>query len=140
MFHIPEFLKLYNNNNITIFNQQGLEKLNDTTTKYFQRGTNHCDTSALWQILFNLSIYKIQAITERKLLQNVVHVLKLVTTSGLVLWLKQDVYKNLTSEVILYWDLLYICICCMYILYILYILYIILVSILYVYNFYLILL
>ena len=49
-FHVPEFLKLYDNN-ITIFNQQGLEKLNDTTTKYFQRATNHRDTSALRQIL-----------------------------------------------------------------------------------------
>ena len=48
-FHVPEFLKLYDNN-ITIFNQQGLEKLNDTT-KYFQRATNHRDTSALQQIL-----------------------------------------------------------------------------------------
>ena len=48
-FHVPEFIKLYDN--ITIFNQQGLEKLNDMTTKYFQRGTNHRDISAFKQIL-----------------------------------------------------------------------------------------
>ena len=49
-FHVPQFLHLYDGN-ITIFNQQGLEKLNDVTTKHFQRGTNHHDTSALKQIL-----------------------------------------------------------------------------------------
>lgn len=38
--HISEFVRL-NNYNITMFTQQGLEKLNDLTTKYFQRETNH---------------------------------------------------------------------------------------------------
>ena len=47
--HIPEFLKLYGN--IATFNQQGLEKLNDITTKQFQRSTNHPDIQALQQIL-----------------------------------------------------------------------------------------
>jgi len=44
--HIPEFLRLYGN--ISTFNQQGLEKLNDITTKQFQRSTN---VQALQQIL-----------------------------------------------------------------------------------------
>ena len=48
--HVPEFLRQYDGN-LTIFNQQGLEKLNDVTTQYFQRGTNHHDISALQQIL-----------------------------------------------------------------------------------------
>lgn len=47
--HVPEFLCLHGN--ITMFTQQGLEKLNDLTTKYFQRGTNHHDEEALRQIL-----------------------------------------------------------------------------------------
>ena len=49
-YHVPEFLKLYNGD-LTIFNQQGLEKLNDITTQHFQRGTNHHDNSVLEQIL-----------------------------------------------------------------------------------------
>ena len=47
--HVPEFLKLYGN--ISTFNQQGLEKLNDVTPKQFQRSTNHHDIQALQQIL-----------------------------------------------------------------------------------------
>ena len=47
--HIPELLKLYGN--ISTFNQQGLEKLNDVTPKQFQRSTNHHDIQALQQIL-----------------------------------------------------------------------------------------
>ena len=46
--HVPEFLHLHGN--ITMFTQQGLEKLNDLTTKYFQQGTNHHDEEALRQI------------------------------------------------------------------------------------------
>ena len=37
--HVAEFLRLYGN--IVMFTQQGLEKLNDITTKQYQRGTNH---------------------------------------------------------------------------------------------------
>ena len=33
------------------FNQQGLEKLNDTTTTHYLRGTNHRKTEALTQLL-----------------------------------------------------------------------------------------
>ena len=47
--HVPEFIRLHGN--ITMFTQQGLEKLNDLTTKYFQRGTNHHEEEALRQIL-----------------------------------------------------------------------------------------
>ena len=46
--HVPEFLKLYGD--ISKFSQQGLEKLNDVTTKDFLRGTNHRN-GALQQIL-----------------------------------------------------------------------------------------
>ena len=47
--HIPEFLRLHGN--ITMFTQQGLEKLNDLSTKYFQRGSNHREDEALRQML-----------------------------------------------------------------------------------------
>ena len=47
--HVPKLLKLYGN--ISIFNQQGLEKLNDITPKHFQKSTNHHDIHALQQIL-----------------------------------------------------------------------------------------
>lgn len=47
--HVHEFLRLYGN--IVIFNQQGLEKLNDLTTKHFQRATNHQGYQALKQVL-----------------------------------------------------------------------------------------
>ena len=47
--HVPQFLSLHGN--ITIFTQQGLEKLNDVTTKYFQRSSNHHEMGSLKQIL-----------------------------------------------------------------------------------------
>lgn len=47
--HVPEFLHLYGN--IVIFNQQGLERLNDITTKHYQRATKHQDYEALKQVL-----------------------------------------------------------------------------------------
>ena len=47
--HVAELKKLYGS--ISTFNQQGLEKLNDVTTKQFQRSTNHYDIQALQQIL-----------------------------------------------------------------------------------------
>ena len=37
--HVPEFLKKYGN--LVQFTQQGMEKLNDKTTVYFARSTNH---------------------------------------------------------------------------------------------------
>jgi hypothetical protein len=43
--HVPEFLRLYGN--IVIFSQQGLEKLNDLTTKHYHRSTNHQGYEAL---------------------------------------------------------------------------------------------
>ena len=48
--HLHEFLRLYGN--VVIFSQQGLEKLNDLTTKHYQRATNHkgCE-AALKQVL-----------------------------------------------------------------------------------------
>ena len=47
--HTSQFIHLHGN--IVSFTQQGLEKLNDVTTKYFQRSTNHHDLSSLRQIL-----------------------------------------------------------------------------------------
>ena len=47
--HVHEFLRLYGN--IVIFSQQGLEKLNDLTTKHYQRATNHQGYQALKQVL-----------------------------------------------------------------------------------------
>ena len=47
--HISQFLSLHGN--IAIFKQQGLEKLNDLTTKYFQRSSNHQEMESLKQIL-----------------------------------------------------------------------------------------
>ena len=45
--HTSEFIHLHGN--IISFIQQGLEKLNDIATKYFQWSTNHHNLS--WQIL-----------------------------------------------------------------------------------------
>ena len=47
--HVSQFLVLYGN--IAKFNQQGLEKLNDLTTIYFQHASNHREQEALQQIL-----------------------------------------------------------------------------------------
>ena len=47
--HVSEFLHL--SGNIVMFNQQGLEKLNDLTTKHFQRASNHREYDALKQVL-----------------------------------------------------------------------------------------
>ena len=47
--HVPEFLHLYGN--VVMFSQQGLEKLNDLTTKHFQRASNHREYDALKQVL-----------------------------------------------------------------------------------------
>ena len=47
--HASQFLELYSN--IAKFNQQGLEKLNDITTIYFQHASNHWEQEALQQIL-----------------------------------------------------------------------------------------
>ena len=38
VFHVPEFLEKYHD--INVFNLQGLEKLNDLSTIYYQRSTN----------------------------------------------------------------------------------------------------
>ena len=48
--HVPEFLRLHHGN-ISIFSQQGLEKLNDVSTKHFQRSSNHRNEEALKQML-----------------------------------------------------------------------------------------
>ena len=47
--HVPEFIKRYGN--IAKFTQEGLEKLNDITTKHYQRSTNHRHEEALKQVL-----------------------------------------------------------------------------------------
>lgn len=47
--HVPEFMKMYGS--ILLFTQQGLEKLNDTTTIHFQRSSNHRESEALKQLL-----------------------------------------------------------------------------------------
>ena len=47
--HVPEFLRMYGN--ISSYTQQGLEKLNDFTTKYYQRSSNHRTYESFQQIL-----------------------------------------------------------------------------------------
>ena len=47
--HVPEFLRMYGN--ISSYTQQGLEKVNDFTTKYYQRSSNHRTYESLQQIL-----------------------------------------------------------------------------------------
>ena len=47
--HVPQFLRLHGN--ISSFTQQGLEKLNDLTTKSYQRSSNHHDFESLKQVL-----------------------------------------------------------------------------------------
>ena len=47
--HVPEFLRIHGA--IVPFTQQGLEKLNDSLTQFFYRGSNHRDQEALTQML-----------------------------------------------------------------------------------------
>ena len=47
--HVPKFIRLHGN--LISFTQQGLEKLNDVSTKEFQRASNHRDIEALKQML-----------------------------------------------------------------------------------------
>ena len=47
--HVPQFLRLHGN--ISSFTQQGLEKLNDFTTKFYQRSSNHHNFESLKQVL-----------------------------------------------------------------------------------------
>ena len=47
--HVSQFLRLHGN--ISSFTQQGLEKVNDITTKFYQRASNHHDFDSLKQIL-----------------------------------------------------------------------------------------
>jgi hypothetical protein len=49
LWHVPEFLELYGK--IHPFTQQGLEKLNDKTTKDFFRSTNQRGIDALFQLV-----------------------------------------------------------------------------------------
>ena len=52
------FIQLHGN--VVTFTQQGLEKLNDTTTIYFQHGYNHREHDALRQILEKKSYIRIR--------------------------------------------------------------------------------
>ena len=47
--HVPEVLRIHGA--IVPFTQQGLEKLNDSFTQFFYRGSNHRDQEALTQML-----------------------------------------------------------------------------------------
>ena len=47
--HIGEFIQLHGS--VVRFTQQGLEKLNDLTTKHYQRATNHQERQSLQQVL-----------------------------------------------------------------------------------------
>ena len=49
VWHVPEFLRLFGS--ICPFTQQGLEKLNDKTTKDFFRSTNQRGVDALFQLV-----------------------------------------------------------------------------------------
>ena len=51
--HVPEVLEAYGS--IAIFNQQGLEKLNDELTQSYFRSTNHRDEESLKQLLLKLN-------------------------------------------------------------------------------------
>ena len=47
--HVPQFLHLHGN--ISSITQQGLEKLNDITTKFYHHSSNHHDFESLKQVL-----------------------------------------------------------------------------------------
>ena len=49
-FHVPEFLIMHNN--LNYFNQQGLEKYNDISSKHYFRASNHRGVESLKQIFF----------------------------------------------------------------------------------------
>jgi len=70
--HVPQFIRLHGN--ITMFTQQGLEKLNDLSTKYFQRGSNHREDEALRQMLERMKPLKMLDIAEKKDLKSVASV------------------------------------------------------------------
>ena len=81
--HTSEFIQLHGN--IVSFTQQGLEKLNDVTTKQYQRATNHHGLSSLKQILekkTELRYYKIQDMNVKYNYKCAVHANHLVTIKG----------------------------------------------------------
>ena len=47
--HVSRFLQLHGN--ISQFSEQGLEKVNDLTTKHYLRSTNHREKEALYQLI-----------------------------------------------------------------------------------------
>ena len=49
MMHVPEFITLHGN--LVSFSQQGLEKLNDFSTKQFQLASSHRNIESLQQML-----------------------------------------------------------------------------------------
>ena len=53
LYHVPEVLQRYGT--IAIYNQQGLEKLNDELTQDYFRSTNHRDGDFLKQLLLKLN-------------------------------------------------------------------------------------
>jgi len=60
--HTSQFIRLYGN--VISFTQQGLEKLNDVTTKQFQRSSNHRGISSLKQILEKRNRIEIRDLNE----------------------------------------------------------------------------
>ena len=83
VWHVPEFIELHGK--ISPFTQQGLEKLNDKTTKYFFRSTNQRGLDFLKQIVlkrnrvaekrsFNCSNCNLQGHNIKICCSNVAHV------------------------------------------------------------------
>jgi len=84
-----------------MFTQQGLEKLNDLSTKYFQRGSNHREDEALRQMLERmnrLEPLKMLDIAEKKDLKSVASVVVWATTNILVLL--DHAGKNMTRTAV----------------------------------------
>ena len=52
---ITHILEFYTYGNIAVFNQQGLEKLNDEVTQHYFQSTNHRNIESLKQLLLKLN-------------------------------------------------------------------------------------
>lgn len=78
--HAPEFIRHYGS--VAKFSQEGLEKLNDITTKHYQRSTNHRDQEALsLRNVTALNILRTLAMLEKGEKSHVVFMVRQATTS-----------------------------------------------------------
>jgi len=96
--HVAQFLEIYGS--ISCFSQQGLEKHNNLTTKYFQHSTNHHERESLLQILQKQN--RIEMLEEYHNLRSAPSAKFLATTNALV-FLQRPQF-NMSLQVNTFWD------------------------------------